>query len=381
MRKYLLGILTFCVAGGLWLSLLSTYLHRPRERRDALAQAHLAAVETGDVPTMRRINPEWELMRRMYVVLALANRVLDRGGDRELAAIDHLCDQTLADLDRHGPRGFLLDYVDRAAFVDTEATSVFVEGEVLMMLAAREVVAKDRRYEARLREQAKRVVKQIEAGPVLCAESYPNECWAFCNSVAIAGLLVADASLGTDHRALAARWTTTMRERLTDPDTGLLVSSYTYDGFFLDGPEGSSIWAVAHNLQLIDPDLARDQYDRAWAALGAEGLGFAYAMEWPAGQASRPDVDSGPVIPIFDAAPASSGLAILATAAFGDRPHFDALMATLELTAAPIERDGALGYAAAGPMGDAVVFYAHEVGPLWAEVERRQHHVATTTTR
>src|SRR2546430_10764252 len=59
-------------------------------------------------------------------------------------------------------------------------------------------------------------------------------------------------------------YTTLFRSKqLVDPASGLLVSSFTRDGQHLDGPEGSTIWMVAHCLQLVDADFARDQYQRS----------------------------------------------------------------------------------------------------------------------
>lgn len=99
---------------------------------------------------------------------------------------------------------------------------------------------------------------------------------------------------GRDHSAFAAAWLETARRRLVHPASGLLVSSFHYDGTALDGPEGSSIWMVAHMLEVVDPAFARDQYERAKKELGRAVCGFGYAAEWPASWRGEPDVDSGP---------------------------------------------------------------------------------------
>ena len=75
---------------------------------------------------------------------------------------------------------------------------------------------------------------------------------------------------GTDHSAFFQRWLRTAKQKLVDPGTGLLVSSFTLEGRPQDGPEGSSIWMSAHCLQLIDEDFAADQYRRAKKELGRE---------------------------------------------------------------------------------------------------------------
>ncbi|MCW5831942.1 MAG: hypothetical protein KIS78_05760 [Labilithrix sp.] len=127
-----------------------------------------------------------------------------------------------------------------------------------------------------------------------------------------------DRAAGTDHARLARDWVAHAKARLVDPETGLLISSYTWDGRVLDGPEGSSLWMSAHNLLVIDEAFARDQYARARRELGASFFGFGWAREWPEGTPPRPDVDSGPIVPLLQASAGSSGLALLGASAFGD---------------------------------------------------------------
>jgi hypothetical protein len=289
--------------------------------------------------------------------------------DRYVSSVTAIVDDTNVAVSEHGIHHFLLPYSKRGPFRDPRGRSLFVDGELAMMLAVREIIDPSARGRAELGRYVELIERQIHDGPILCGESYPDECWTFCNTTALAALRVADVTLGTDHRGLAARWVAAAKAHLIDPKTGLLASSYTYDGVILDGPEGSSSWMSAHNLQLIDPDLARDQYDRARQHLGVTVLGFGYAREWPRGGGIA-DIDSGPIIPILGASPGSSGLAVLGAAAFGDRGYFNDLLRSLELVAAPSFGQGQLRYAAAGPMGDAVILYAHEVGPLWTHVAR-----------
>ena len=82
-----------------------------------------------------------------------------------------------------------------------------------------------------------------------------------------------DIADGTDHAPLLKAWIETARPKLTDPATGLLVSSYTLAGKTKDGPEGSSIWMVAHALRAVDPAFAEDQYRRAKQHLARNILG------------------------------------------------------------------------------------------------------------
>jgi hypothetical protein len=186
--------------------------------------------------------------------------------------------------------------------------------------------------------------------------------------VALAALRISDALDSTDHGPLLRRWVRTARRRLVDRPTGMLISSFTLAGQVKDGPEGSSIWIAAHMLQVVDPELARQQYRLARAAMTRSVLGFAYATEWPRGRVGKLDVDSGPVVPVLGASPSSSGLALVAARAFGDRELCSGLLATLELAGFPVRTGRSLRYAASNQVGDAVMLYAAALGPLWRRI-------------
>jgi hypothetical protein len=167
------------------------------------------------------------------------------------------------------------------------------------------------------------------------------------------------------------RWLERAKEKLVEPTTGMLGSSFTWSGLPLDGPEGSTIWMSAHMLQIVDADFAEDQYRRARRELGRTILGFGVAREWPVSKRGDTDIDSGFVVPVVDASAGSSGLALLGAAAFRDGEWLRALLTSLEFAAFPSRRGGKLRYRASNQVGDAVLLYARIVGPLWAEVRRR----------
>jgi hypothetical protein len=321
---------------------------------------------------LRGANPEWDFMRRTFTVLALANRALAEPGerDRNLAVVDRITADTIATEREAGQQHFLLPYGRAQPFLDPEARSVFVDGEIVLMIAARELV--EPRSTSELRDEAharaRRIERAMRRSPTLSAESYPDECWTFCNTTALAALRLLDRVDGSAaHAPLAREWISYARAHLVEPTTGLLVSSFTRDGRVKDGPEGSSIWMSAHNLLVVDTALACDQYARARRELGAEHLGFGWAREWPdsARENATADVDSGPIIPLLRASPSSSGFGLLAASAFDDEPWRDALLASLGLVG---YREGGEdhGYVESNEVGDAVLGYALAFGPLWA---------------
>jgi hypothetical protein len=151
----------------------------------------------------------------------------------------------------------------------------------------------------------------------------------------------------------------------------LPVSSYGFDGTHYDGPEGSSIWLVAHCLQLIDPEFAADQYARARAELGKSLLGFGFGREWPESWVGPADIDSGPIIPIIEISAGSSGLAFVGASSFGDDEFLVQLLTSLKFGGFPVRTHKVLRFCASNQVGDAVLLYAMVLGPLWEEVERR----------
>ena len=381
MKRVPLALL-LTVAAIAWLPSLHLF-HAPDH--EVIASRLAARQIASPVPpggTMRAVNPEWDFMRRTYVVLALANRALAHPAERagSLAAIDAIVDSTLALARDNGDEHFMLAYAKRGPFADPAARSLFIDGEIVMMIAARDLVEPrvETRVEARVR--ARRIERAMRASPSLSGESYPDECWTFCNTTALAGLVLLDRTSGSrDHAQLARDWVAHAKVHLVEPRTGLLVSSYTWNGQVLDGPEGSSLWMSAHNLLVVDEDFARDQYARARRELGASFLGFGWAREWPAGTPQRADVDSGPIVPLLDASAGSSGLAILGASAFGDERFRDELLASLELTGFREETTGR--HRASNDVGDAVVLYALSFGPLWDRARRPPDHAALVDVR
>lgn len=124
-------------------------------------------------------------------------------------------------------------------------------------------------------------------------------------------------------------------------------------------------------LQIVEPNFAIDQYQRAKKELGGAALGFGFSREWPRSVPGTPDIDSGPVVPGLGASASASGLAILAAAAFDDTRYFAQLVTSLNFAGFPDETDGQLQYQASNPVGDAVMLYAMLEGPLWDSVLQR----------
>jgi hypothetical protein len=372
------------VASVVWLPSLHLFYERdaaaafsgsgvPEVARALVAPALRPEGADGAMASTHASSDEWDLMGRTFTAWSLANLAL-RDPEHQtsyLAALDRILDETRRLENEHGFRYFLLDYGKTRRFRVAPERSLFVDGEIALMMGLRRLVAEDGDPNE-LTALADVIADRMSQGPVMSAESYPDECWTFCNAVALSALAVADVVDGTDHGDLERRWIEVAKKKLVDKGTGLLVSRYSYDGDVMEGPEGSSLWMVAHALAVVDEPFAADQYARAKKELARSTLGFGYAVEWPDSARGHADIDSGPIVPFFEASAGSSGLALVGAKTFGDEAYFGQLMTTLDFAAFPITKGSALRYAASNPTGDAVLLYATVLGPAWDRVRERR---------
>ncbi len=341
-------------------------------RAQELAKRHLALwsderLRANEQVRMRASNAEWDFMGRSFLAWSFANLALRQPAEapRYLKAIDAIIDETLKLEAERGMHHFLMPYSRRAPFVMQPERSQFLDGEIALMLAHRLLIAPREDYRSELVRRVEAMTARMEQSPVLSAESYPDECWTFCNTVALAAIRGSDAVTGSDHSELARRWVEVAREKLVEPETGLLIASYTVRGEHLDKAEGSSIWLSASMLQLVDEPFAREQYKLARKQLGHDLLGFGWAREWPAGAKEQVDVDSGPIVPWLEVSAGSSGLAFVGAASFGDSAWNRELHTTLNFAGFPTRDESGLRFAASNQVGDAVVLYALSLGPAF----------------
>ncbi len=381
-RRRLTGMFALLLATAIWLPLVHLFFTphleefrqadhiAPRAVELAARQLDLwedSAKRENEIARMRSANAEWDFMSRTYFVMALANMALvdPPQRDRYLSVMDAVISETISLERERGIYFFLMDYAKDQSFIAQPPRSTFLDGEIAMMIAARQLVKPEARYAPLLADRVDQLVDYMSRGPVMCGESYPGECWMFCNALAAASIKLSDRLDGRDHSAFLQQWLSTVKTKLVHKESGLLVSSFHYDGRTIKGPEGSTIWMVAHCLQVVDPEFAAEQYRLARAQIGVEVAGFGFAREWPPSLVGHVDVDSGPVIPILGASAGASGMAFLGAAGFGDDEYLKALLATVDFAAFPIRADGKLRYAAGNQVGDSVLLYSLVQGPLW----------------
>ena len=387
IKRILTGLAALTIAALLWLPCLHFVFAKPvshfyqaqglsPEARQ-LAARHLQlwtdpALRQAELNKMRVSNAEWDFMGRSYLVWSLANMALRDPASQPLylRTMDQIIDETLLLEKQQGMYFFLMPYAHDGPYLMQPAHSLFLDGEIALMLASRRAVEENPEYKILMTDRVNAIVARFQKSPQLMLESYPDECWTFDHCVALDAIKMADYLDGTDHSKLIHDWIAMAKQKLVDPKSGLLISAFTTRGAPLIGPEGSSLWMVAHSLQLLDADFARDQYERTRKQLGTVTLGFGYAHEWPESWRGDADVDSGPIIPGFDISAGSSGIAFIGASSFRDDPFLASLATTVDFAGFPSRTDGRLKYCASNQVGDAALLYAATLGPLWEKVER-----------
>ena len=346
-----------------------------------LAERHLhiwrdTTLRAKELNKMQRLNPEWDFMSRMYFVLALTNMALHDPTYKSIAIeiIDVIIEDTLVLEKTRGHAYFLLQYAQQKSWAIYPPRSIFIEGEIAVMLGARRFLQENRRYRKQQHQRVKMILDRMKQSPIYAAESYPHECWLFCNTVALAAIKMMDALDRTDHSTFFKKWLKHAQAVLIHPKSKLLISTYDIDGSPLPAghcPEGSTIFMSAHMLQVIDPTFAKTQYTLAKQGMMRSFLGFGYAREWTSACTGVPDIDSGPIIPFLQASTAASGLAVLGAAAFNDRANLKQLLISLNMIGFPQQQNGQLQYLASNPVGDAVLLYGLVEGPLWQLIREK----------
>jgi hypothetical protein len=389
LKKIAVGLLVLAVAATIWVPCLHLVFARPvTQFRNAdglspkakqLAARHLQlwtdpATRQKELDRMRASNAEWDFMGRSFLVWSLANMGLRDPASKSvyLKTIDEIIDETLRLEKEKGMYFFLMDYASAGKYVMKPDRSLFLDGEIAMMLASRRMLEEKEEYKTLLTERINIIEEEFNRSPHLVLESYPDECWTFDHCLALDAMKMADYLDGTDHSKLIHDWVAMAKKKLIDAQSGLLVASFTTDYVPLGGPQGSTLWMVSHALQILDADFARDQYTRARRELGEITCGFGYAHEWPASWKGPANIDSGPIIPVFNISAGSSGMAFIGASAFDDEPFLKSLCSTLDFVGFPTRKSGALKYSASNQVGDAALLYASTLGPLWKKIETRE---------
>ena len=161
-----------------------------------------------ELERMRHSNAEWDFMGRSFLVWSLAEMSLREPASQaaNLPVIDQIIAETVRLERTNGIYVFLMPYAKARPYVAQPARSLFLDGEIALMLAARRMVAERPDYRDALTERVSFMLERLRRSKALAAESYPDECWLFDHAVALAAIKLADHLDGTDHTAFFREW-------------------------------------------------------------------------------------------------------------------------------------------------------------------------------
>ena len=153
-------------------------------------------------------------MGRSFLVWSLADMALREPAAKPvyLPVMDQIIGETLRLEREQGIYCFLMPYAKAQPFVEQPARSLFLDSELALMLASRRAVEEKAEYRPLLAERVAAMIERMRRSKVLAAESYPNECWLFDHSVALAAIRLADYLDGSDHSGFCREWIARAKE-------------------------------------------------------------------------------------------------------------------------------------------------------------------------
>src|SRR5437763_13139956 len=136
---------------------------------------------------MRARKAEWDFRERSFLVWSLANIVLREPSSKQvcLQTMDRIIEETIRLEKQEGIYFFLMSYAKASPYVLQPPHSLFLDGEIALMLASRRVLEEKADCQPLLAERVKVMEERFKQSPYLALESYPNECWTFDHAVAL----------------------------------------------------------------------------------------------------------------------------------------------------------------------------------------------------
>jgi hypothetical protein len=170
-----------------------------------------------ELDKMRNRNAEWDFMARCFLVWSLGNIGLREPAmiSRITPVLDSIINETIRLEHEHGIHFFLMPYSRTRDFKLQPERSIFIDGEIALMLGLRRMLAENPAYRAMHLERVELMLQRMQQSQVLCGESYPDECWMFCNCVALAAIKTSDYLDSTDHSDFFREWVSRAKDRLT----------------------------------------------------------------------------------------------------------------------------------------------------------------------
>lgn len=251
--------------------------------------------------------------------------------------------------------GFITDHFGPPFGPGFKRPSVFVHGFFLNLVMRYRAVSGDDRYDSLARTIAAKLQEAFQLSPQGILPTYTNMWWMNDNLPALAALAACDRAFHQDTSAIRMRFLQSARTHYLDKHG--LLSSYIDPGpkITLQVARGVSICYALHFLREIDSNFAKSQYAIASRVFFRESFGLAAVREFPEGEPTAFDVDSGPVVLGMGAA--ASGFAIGAAAVMQDQVTASKLVAASIVAGGPRFEADELSFATMPPVGQAVILF------------------------
>jgi hypothetical protein len=184
-KRFLAALAAIVIAAVVWLPCLHLFFTSPTaafqpgeslsNRAHQLAARHLQLwtepqLRDRELRKMRASNAEWDFMGRSFLVWSLANMGLREPESKGvyLRTIDSIIDETLRLEKERGMFFFLMPYAKARPYVVRPAHTLFLDGEIALMLAARRVLEEKSEYKPLLTERVKRHSRAFQTEPPAC---------------------------------------------------------------------------------------------------------------------------------------------------------------------------------------------------------------------
>ncbi len=295
----------------------------------------------GDAPErMQRLFPEGAFFTHLLTGLAAAST-----GDADTVA------SALAD---SGAEAIRREFGEIPALDG----GTFYRGWRLLLLAERVRLTGDGR-EALLAE-AQTVQRALLSSPTGVPPSYPDGYWPCDAVVAMAAVVRAHRVAGVPmEEQRLSHWRTTIGIA-RDPGTGLLAHRIGPAGEVREGPRGSSQAIIQAFWPDVDAEGAGAQWQRFATTFVVREAGLVGVREYPAGDGTAGDVDSGPLL--FGVSASASAVTLAAARRNGAVELAADLDHQAEYLGIPLEWAGRRRFAfGLLPVGDAFVAWARGV--------------------
>ena len=286
---------------------------------------------------------EWALYSCSMTTIALANiaRLYSGQRDSSLKHIEQIIDVAMASEIR------LYDTLrwgeDPLESLESDNSHVSYLSHLALMIAAYRQTGGGEKYDTMQRELCEAMNRRIRQSAALNLPTYPGE------SIYVPDMLVAIVALAMyskqndgEYDETVTMWLDRAKQEWIDQKTGMLASFLTEDGKMTGAVKGSYSALNCYYLTFLDPDFARQQYEKLKEAFlqtsPLAGIREFHDRSCWLGM----DIDAGPIV--ANLSPSGTAFAMGSATYFDDKEVRNRLLKTAEIAGSTITWSGKTHY-------------------------------------